>query len=242
MPNCSCARQKRSLIRDIFCRPSSWMPTLGLGLLLIGDLLPAFAVTGATPILITLHEGKLSAQVADTPLWQVLAEVGRLSNTQVLWLNDEGKERQVSVEFADLPLAEGLERILRHKNFVLFYAQTPTEERLTQIWVSSDRDTGQLPVTIPEAPAGTSPSREKDTGQDERATVPAGDVMQEVAQIATSDPNPSMRANAISYLGAHAQDDPQVKETLEQIANGDTNVRIRKAAAEALQGVESTFR
>jgi len=218
------------------------VPALWLGLLLAGDLSFPSAITGAFPGLVALHAGKLSVQVTDTPLGQVLAEVGRLSHTQVIWLDDEGKERQVSVEFTELPLAEGLERILLHKNFVLFYAQTPTEERLTQIWVSSDRDTGQPPVTIPEASAGTLPSREKDAGQDERATVPAGDVMQEVTQIATSDPNPSMRANAISYLGAHAQDDPQVKETLEQIANSDTNVRIRKAAAEALQGVESTVR
>jgi HEAT repeat protein len=234
--------QKRFLIRHIFCRPSSRVPALWLGLLLTGDLLLASTVIGAPPGLVALHEGKLSVQVADTPLWQVLAEVGRLSHTQVIWLDDEGKERQVSVEFTELPLAEGLERILRHKNFLLFYAETPTEERLTQIWVSSDRGTDQPPVTIPEASAGTPPSREKEAGQGERVTVPAGDVMQEVSQIATSDPSPSMRANAISYLGAHAQDDPQAKETLEQIAKGDTNVRIRKAAVEALQGVESTVR
>jgi len=231
---------KHSLRRDIFSRPFSWMPALWLGLLLTGELLLASAVTGALPGLIALHEGKLSVQVADAPLWQVLAEVGRLSHTHIVWLNGEGKERQISVEFTDLPLAEGLDRILRHRNFVLFYAQAPAEERLTQIWVSSDQDTGQPPVPPPEASAKTPPSPEGAAGQAESAPVPAGEVMQEVTQIATSDPNLSMRANAIAYLGAHAQDDPQVKETLEQIANSDTNVRIRKAAAEALQGGEST--
>ena len=62
--------------------------------------------------------------------------------------------------------------------------------------------------------------------------------MQSVMQMGLSGPDPSTRANAAVYLGEHIDEDPQARETLEQIARSDTNVRVRKAAAEALHQIE----
>jgi HEAT repeat protein len=62
--------------------------------------------------------------------------------------------------------------------------------------------------------------------------------MQSVMQMGLSDPDPLTRANAAVYLAAHIEEDPLARETLEQIARNDTNVRVRKAAAEALQQIE----
>src|SRR5262245_42865592 len=98
----------RSLVR---------LSTLG-GLLLSGSILVAAAASNP-PRLISLHEGKLSVHVTELPLREVLAEVSRLGHTEIVWLSSEGQEELVSVEFADLSLLEGLERILQRKNFSL---------------------------------------------------------------------------------------------------------------------------
>lgn len=66
--------------------------------------------------------------------------------------------------------------------------------------------------------------------------------MPRIIQMATASPNPLTRANAVVYLGAHAQDDPQLQELLERIANGDASSRVRNAAAQALQREPSPSR
>jgi hypothetical protein len=217
---------------------------LWLCLLLTGDLLSAAAATepsprGAALAPITLREGKLSVHVAGTPLRQVMIEISRLNNARIIWLSGEGQEEQVSVQFTDLPLVEGLQRILQHKNFILFYERRATGAQVTQIWISSDRNTAQ-PQAPQEASVKVSPFRRAGTGAEQNgpATASDGTVMQSVMQMGLSDPDPSTRANAAVYLGEHLDEDPQAKETLEQIARNDTNVRVRKTAAEALQQIE----
>jgi len=225
-----------------FCRSLACIIALWLGFLSTENTLDASAAPSGSPGTIALREGKLSVQLAGAPLWQILVEVSRLTNARVVWLHGEGREEQVSVEFTDLPLAEGLERILQHKNFVLFFAQTPIGTRLTQIWVSADRATVQPPV-IQLAASITHPSRETKgtTAESDKSTLtPVGAVMQQVMEMAKSESDPSTRANAVVYLEMNAQDDPQVRGTLEQIAHDDTNVRVKKMAAEALQRIEST--
>jgi hypothetical protein len=173
------------------------------------------------------------------PLRQVMAEISRLNNARIVWLSGEGQEEQVSVQFTDLPLVEGLQRILQQKNFILFYEQRSTGAQVTQIWISSDRNAAQ-PQVPQEAPVKVSPLKRAETGTEQNgpATASDGTVMQSVMQMGLSDPDPSTRANAAVYLGAHIGEDPQARETLEQIGRNDTNVRVRKAATEALQQIE----
>ena len=102
------------------------------GLLLIGSILVAGAAFNP-PRVISLHEGKLSVHVTGMPLREVLAEVSRLSHTDIVWLNSEGQEELVSVEFAGLSLLQGLERILQRRNFLLFYAPQPSGTNVTQL-------------------------------------------------------------------------------------------------------------
>jgi len=107
------------------------LSTLG-GLLLSGSILVAAAASDP-PRVISLHEGKLSVHVTGMPLREVLAEVSRLSHTDIVWLNSEGQEELVSVEFAGLSLLQGLERILQRRNFLLFYAPQPSGTNVTQL-------------------------------------------------------------------------------------------------------------
>jgi hypothetical protein len=230
-------------VRERLYTPHSFSVFFGVAalwfcLLFMQDALAAAAATAP----ITLREGRLSVHVAGTPLRQVMEEISRLNNTRIVWLSGDGQEEQVSVQFTDLPLIEGLQRILQQKNFILFYEQSSTGAQVTQIWISSGRNTAQ-----PQAPQEASvkaPSLKKaetEAEQDRPATASEGTVMQSVMQMGLSDPDPSTRANAAVYLGEHIDEDPQAREALEQIARSDTNVRVRKAAAAALQQIEETL-
>jgi hypothetical protein len=83
----------------------------------------------------TLRDGKLTAQIRTAPLHKVIEEIGRLTGAEVRWLS-QGEEDQVSAEFADLPLYEALETILK-ENFTLSYTIFGKEKKLTGIWILS---------------------------------------------------------------------------------------------------------
>ncbi len=213
-----------------------WLTILGWSVFLLGSGWATAAVS-EPPSGVTLHEGRLSVRVVNRPLWQVLAEVSRLSHAEVVWLSQEGQEAPVSVEFADLPLLEGLERILHQKNFLLFCVPQPSGLQVTHLWIASDQKPTQPPPPLQVAASSPSPRDEKATAApSQSAGTPAGrTVGQRVVQMATSAPSPLTRANAVVYLGMHMDDEPQTKELLEQIARGDQSSRVREAATQALQ-------
>ena len=99
----------------------------------------------AFPGKLTLHNETLAARVTAVPLGQVMASLSRLSGAHVVWRTPRD-EKPVSVEFPALPFVKALTRILREKNFMLFY--TPTREglRLSQIWISSRATNQTMPL------------------------------------------------------------------------------------------------
>jgi hypothetical protein len=207
-----------------------------------GSLLLFGAEVGASPAPdapsgVTLQAGKLSVHVEGIPLRQVVTEVSRLNHTPIVWLSGEGREDPISLEFADLPLLEGLERILQRQNFVVFYELHPTGIQLKQIWIASNRKATQPPPPQEgEKETLNSLEGEKAAGeQQERATSPGRGEMQRALETAVSAPDPLTRTNAVRYLGTQGQNNAQARATLEQIARSDATVQVQNAAAEALQ-------
>ena len=134
--------------KDYFI-PRTFFQTCGGIIGLWGSLLLLGAEVGASPApdspSVTLYVGKLSVHVEGIPLRQVVTEVSRLNHNSIVWLSGEGQEDPVSLEFVDLPLLEGLERILQRQNFVVFYESHPTGMQLKQIWIASNRKATQPP-------------------------------------------------------------------------------------------------
>ena len=52
--------------------------------------------------------------------------------------------------------------------------------------------------------------------------------------MALSSSDPHTQLNAIVYLGAHAKNDPEARETLKQIVRSEKNIRVRSAAEQEL--------
>jgi len=227
--------QKDCCIPQAFYQICAGFIGLWCSLLLLGAEGGASAAPDA-PSGVTLQAGKLSVHVEGIPLRQVVAEVSRLNHAPIIWLSGEGREDLVSLEFVDLPLLEGVERILQRQNFVVFYELHPTGTQLKQIWIASHRKE-TLPPTPQEREKKPFSSSEVETAARERqklAASPEREEMQRVMERAVSAPDPLTRTKAVRYLGTHGQNNAQARATLEQIARSDANAQVQKAAAEAL--------
>ena len=138
--------RKDYFIPRVFYQTCTGIIGFWCSLLLLGAEVGAFPAPDS-PTGVTLHAGKLSVHVEGIPLRQVVTEVSRLNHTSIVWLSGEGQEDLVFLEFADLPLLEGLERILQRQNFVVFYKLHPTGTQLKQIWIASNRKATQPPTS-----------------------------------------------------------------------------------------------
>ena len=158
-------------------------------------VLPPSAITQTSfPGAMNLREGKLTVRITATPLLQVLEEIKHLSGVRIVWLNGTECDRRVSAEFTDLPLKEGLMRILAQTNFLLFYTSAADEARLTQIWISSAGGKQALRRSPPLMPKSNLPAIEegKHNGED-----PSVDLsVDQLIHLAMYDQDPSSRENA----------------------------------------------
>ncbi|MFQ5937693.1 MAG: HEAT repeat domain-containing protein [Acidiferrobacterales bacterium] len=83
--------------------------------------------TVAGPHLVLLADGYLTVRVQDISLRELLDEIARKSGLTVV--RYVALDQRVTLEFHQLSLEQGLRRILRHRSFVLEYAQQTPEKR-----------------------------------------------------------------------------------------------------------------
>jgi len=162
---------------------------------------PSPSKAGASTV--TLKEGRLSVRVENRSLDWLLEEISR--EGEVAIIGDGGPaRRRVSIQFQDLPLDEGLRRILKdHVAFFFYAAEGKGPASLSAVWVyPKGRGRGLQPVP-PEAWAST---RELE-----------GDL---------ADPDPAVRARAVEELVERKRDGAR-DAALEALKDHDDQVRTR---------------
>lgn len=199
-----------------------------------------------------LQDGLLTAQVSATPLPQVLNEMSRLSGARVVWLG-QPDNRQVSVTFSALPVAEAIQRILGANNFLLVYASTADKARLKELWVATRPSPTQTvtPLTLESAPIteGINVNEDDTELTQESAPMPeentANEVEAELAKMLESQldtalhgADRSSRIEAIGVLGGLVEQDPRIRPVLQQLSTSERDPQVRTAAAEVLAAVE----
>ncbi len=75
-------------------------------------------------LVLSLQGNSLSVQVEQVPLGEVLAAIAQQTGLTVHLVGSVAED-EVSVEFQNLPLQEGINRIVGGRNYVLVYAQAP---------------------------------------------------------------------------------------------------------------------
>jgi len=220
--------------------PRRWLRGILLSLALYSTPVGAVYALGPAamnlPGRITLQDGKLTVRILEAPLWQVMAEVSRLSGVQVQWMDSEVRQQEVSVEFTDLSLSEAVRRILRANNFLLLYPSSGEETPLTQIWIASRGEGSGRPVlkqsSVPQvsvphvqtAPVAEAPAEDSEQSLDA------------LIETAMGEADLAARLSAIGELGSHASDDARIRELLADLADHDPHPQVRDAASMLLGG------
>jgi hypothetical protein len=184
--------------------------------------------------LIRFQEDRLTVNVTDVPLDELLRELGRQGGFAVV--NHGPSRRGVTVRFHELPLDQALRRILVHENFLLDYSRPDSADdpalpaQAAKLWVlageDGDHGRGDSP-TDSEAPLiggdGFLGGRGQDDDPDHPAVNATGDM---------SSPQAGL-AGGSSYAG-YSPEDTLLDGAVRQAGLSSESSWERERAVEAL--------
>lgn len=194
--------------------------------------------SGSHDVLLSLHGEQLSATLRQASVGEVFAELARQTGIHV-HVEGAAAIETVSAEFTNLPLEEGIKRILQGKNYALTYT-AETHDRLGGPKIVAVRVLATSTEPIP-----ASPSSNVATGPDPRlgtsAVVQGAEVGDHSALVsllsATHDADPRARRTAVKALGDLG--DESAVEALGQLLLSDSDKKVRRAATDALAEIGS---
>ncbi|HEX9871604.1 MAG TPA: HEAT repeat domain-containing protein [Candidatus Tectomicrobia bacterium] len=171
------------------------------------------AASSREPLAVTYHEGRLSVHAEHIPLSRLLEEVARQTGLEVR--GRPSLQPDMSVQFAELPLLDGLRRLLAHVDHLLLIEYSP-QGRIERM--QAEVFGGEIPSSSrPLAAQATTPWREGST--------------LEVPGQAITDADPRVRRWRVEQLGARG--DAQALAPL-LAALGDADPGVRQGAVASL--------
>lgn len=194
--------------------------------------------SGSPSMVISLHGDRLTATLRQAPVGVVLAELARQTGIHV-HVEGAAAIETVSAEFMNLPLEEGIKRILQGKNYALTY----TEE--THDKLGGAKIVAVLVLAASTESISTSPSSEVATGSDPRLGTSEGVQGSAIGDrsalasllSATHDADPRVRRTAVKSLGDLGNE--SAVDALGQLLINDSDKKVRRAATDALAEIGS---
>lgn len=194
--------------------------------------------SGSPSLILSLHGDRLSATLRQAPVGAVLADLARQTGIRV-HVDGAAATETVSAEFTNLPLDEGIKRILQGKNYALTYTDE-THERLGGPKIVAIRI---LPTSTEPIPSG--PVSNVAIGPNPRlgisAVVQGAEIGDHSAMTsllsATHDADPRARRTAVKVLGDLG--DESAVDALGQLLISDSDKKVRRAATDALAEIGS---
>jgi len=225
----------------------------------IKHVLWADAPTGEEGLDIKFNNGQLSVKLKNSPLEKVLKEIMSQSGARI-WLNDS-IDGTITLEFQNIPIGEGVRRILKDKNYAFAYAlhegkegklsiisASKSKEIFTKVKEEPPRKLSPkpgLPVSKKDKPKKEKPSFEsltkdalenEDPGKREDAIIALGEskdikAIEIISKALANDPIEDVRLSAIDALLDIG--DKSIVDPL-SIALKDRDPWVRESAVEAL--------
>jgi hypothetical protein len=219
----------------------------------------ADAQGGGENLDIKFSNGQLSVKIKNAPLEKVLKEIMSQSGARI-WLNDS-IDGTVTIEFQNIPIGEGVRRILKDKNYAFTYSTHEVKEgKLSIVSASNSKEIFTkvkeeppkklppkpgLPVVKKDKPKKEKPSFEslvkdalenEDAGKREDAVIALGEskdkrAIEVISKALANDPSEDVRLSAIDALMDIG--DKSIVEPL-SIALKDRDPWVRESAVEAL--------
>jgi hypothetical protein len=225
-------------------------------LLFLTSLVFVARADAQTRLTVEWQAGRLSVSAERAPLAQVLQEVAHRTGIEVQGL--DGLQESVSVRFSDLPLSEGLEKLLAQINYAILERPSPqggTQPDLVVISTRRAPPTGE--GNAPEGGAaseGAGSDTQQIVSEDEAPTEMTVTEIEDTAPEgeAASGQNPEERAAALHALAREGNEealrkaildpDPFIQATLFQVIAGKERQRVLTLLAEAAKSAQSTTR
>ncbi|MEP9410124.1 MAG: HEAT repeat domain-containing protein [Candidatus Brocadia sp.] len=189
-------------------------------------VLQAGIPSGEEVLDIKFSNGQLSARIKNSPLEKVLKEIMSQSGARI-WLSDS-MDGIVTVEFQNIPIGEGVRRILKDKNYAFAYAIHETKEgKLSIISASKSREVfTKVKEETPPPPREGMPVVKKEKPKKEKTS------FESLAKDALENEDPGKREDAIIALGEGKY--PGAIEIISKALANDPNEDVRLSAIDAL--------
>lgn len=184
---------------------------------LVVGLVVANTAAGATSLALSLHDGRLTADVAGVPVRQVMDELGRVANAEVRWLG-RAAEEPVSVHFTDVPLGDAVRRVLGTRSFLVVVPGGGSSRPIARVIILASG-----PGASPEPQTTRAPQAAPSDGADDAAIATA-----------LAPEAPAARIRAIEELGWVAEPDSRAWMTLSHLSRDEEDEGVREAARSAL--------
>ncbi len=192
------------------------------------QLLWADPPAGEESLGIKYSNGQLSAKLKNSPLETVLKEVMSQSGARI-WLNDS-IDGTVTIEFQNLPIGEGVRKILKDKNFAfVFYHSDVKEGKLSIVNASKSKEI--FTMVKEEPPRKLSPKPKLPVTQKENQTKDQSS-LETLAKDALESEDSGKREDAIIALG-ESKDTKAIEIISKALAN-DPVEDVRLSAIDAL--------
>lgn len=213
------------LIRLSFSRIAMYAAIAVFFLLSIPPLIGIGTNADAEVFDIKFTNGKLSVKLDDTPLEKVLKEIMTQSGARI-WLTDS-IDTKVTMEYQDVPIREGIRRILKDKNYAFSYDPNELKEGKISI-VSANKSKEIYTPTSQKPPEKLIKRKDKKKEKDPK--------FEALAKDALENEDAEKREDAIIALGE--TEDKRAIEIIAKALEKDTNVDVRLSAIDALLEID----
>lgn len=177
---------------------------------------------------IKFDNGRLSATLKNSPLEKVLKEIMLQSGARI-WLNDS-VDMSVTVEFQNLPVREGVRRILKDKNYAFVYAPNEIREgKLSIINASKSKEVFTKPREEPPKKVAQKPGHPVEKKGKAKKEKPS---FESLTKDALENEDASKREDAIIALGESK--DKKAIEVISKALSNDPSEDVRLSSIDAL--------
>ena len=179
------------------------------------------AETNETPFVVRVKDNLVTVKVKDIPLNKVLTEIAHQASIRIVFAGST--EEPLSADFSDLPLDQGLKRLIQGFNSVIIYGPKNLktgESEIKEVILCSRK--GASPLKISGPGKIVPPKNQKP---------PLEDFQLKAEADALRDKDPEIRKNAAEALG-NLEDEMALIPLLQALL--DKNSRVKKSAVDAL--------
>src|SRR3990167_6894223 len=184
---------------------------------------------------IKFSSGQLSVKLKNSPLEKVLKEIMEQSGARI-WLND-AIDTTVTTEFQNVPVREGVRRILKDKNYAFLYA--PNEIKEGKLSIISASKSKEIFTKTKEEPPKKPPQKPVPPAAKKGKVKKESPPFESLVKDALENEDAGKREDAIIALG-ESKDKKAIETIIKALVN-DPSEDVRLSSIDALLEIDKSI-